>query len=130
MAFAPVLRPVVALRSGRTRGSLLDRLMREDGVEKPADAGLARLPDYDIEQIDRNLLETGLMAIKTLHGREPSKVLFAPAAFSTLNSPRGRREVLGLIDHAQLRLKAQVVLAAHQNDSSRAPYQPSQGAVA
>ena len=110
MAFAPVLRPVVALKSGRTRGSLLDRLLREAGEEKPADSGLGRLTEYDIEQIDRNLLETGLTAVKALHGNEPAKLLFVPAAYSTLSSPRGRREILGLIADAQTRLNAKVIM--------------------
>jgi hypothetical protein len=116
LAFAPVLRPVVALKSGKTRGSLLDRLLREGGEEKPADAGLSRLTEYDVEQIDRNLLETGLTAIKVLHGQEPEKVLFVPAAFSTLASPRGRREILSLIDLAQTRLGARVILEVSHLD--------------
>jgi hypothetical protein len=121
MAFAPVLRPVVALKSGRTRGSLLDRLMREGGEEKPADSGLGRLSEYDIEQIDRNLLETGLTAVKVLHGEERSKVLFVPAAFSSLASSRGRREILGLIGDAQARLKARVVLEVSHLDPGLPP---------
>ena len=110
MAFDPILRPVVALKSGRTRGSVLDRVLREDGEEKPAEPGLARLSSYDVERVDRGLLGEGLAKARVLHGEGRSPLLFAPAAFATLASPRSRRDVVGLLAEAQARLNARVVL--------------------
>ena len=54
LTFEPALRPLVALKSGKTRGSLLDRVMHEGAEEKSAEQGMARLSQYDVEQIDRS----------------------------------------------------------------------------
>jgi len=121
LAFDPILRPVVALKSGRTRGSSLDRLLREDGKDKPADPGLARLTSYDIEQVDRGLLAEGLAGARTLHGESRAPLLFAPVAFCTLATPRGRREVLEILAEAQLRLNARLVLEITHLDQGLPP---------
>ena len=121
LAFAPIMRPVVALKSGRTRGSALDRLMFEDGEEKPANAGLARLTDYDAEQVDVSLLSEGLGQTKALHGEGRAPLLFAPASFATLASPRGRREVLAITQEAQARLNARLVLEVTHLDPGLPP---------
>jgi hypothetical protein len=121
LAFDPILRPVMALRSGRTRGSVLDRVMREDGEEKPAEPGLARLSAYDVEQVDRGLLSAGLAQAKTLHGEGRTPMLFAPAAFATLASPRGRRDVVEMLTDAQRRLNARLVLEITHLDAGLPP---------
>jgi len=121
LTFDPILRPVVALRSGRTRGSVLDRVLHEDGEEKPAGPGLGRLSSYDIEQVDRGLLSEGLAQAKKLHGDGRSPLLFAPAAFATLASPRSRRDVVGLLAEAQARLNARLVLEITHLDPGLPP---------
>jgi hypothetical protein len=121
LVFDPILRPVMALRSGRTRGSVLDRMLHEDGEEKPADSGLARLSSYDIEQVDRRLLSEGLAQAKTLHGDSRSPLLFAPAAFATLASPRSRRDVVEQLADAQKRLNARLVLEITHLDPGLPP---------
>ena len=121
MTFDPILQPVVALKSGRTRGSALDRALREGGEEKPAGSGLALLSSYDVEQVDRGLLRDGLARTKALHGEGRSPLLFAPAAFATLASPRSRREVLGLLAEAQARLNARLVLEITHLDPGLPP---------
>jgi len=121
LAFEPILRPVVALKSGRTRGSALDRLLREGGEEKPAEAGLARLSSYDIEQVDRSLLGEGLTGTRTLHGDGRAPLLFAPVAFCTLASTRSRRAVLGTLAEAQMRLGARLVLEITHLDPGLPP---------
>ena len=121
MAFDPILRPVMALKSGRTRGSVLDRALREDGEERSAEAGLAQLSAYDIEQVDRGLLSQGLAQAKTLHGEGRSPLLFAPAAFATLASPRGRRDVVEMLTEAQKRLNARLVLEITHLDPGLPP---------
>ena len=121
LAFAPVLRPVVALKSGKTRGSSLDRMMVEGGEEKPAESGMTRLSAYDVEQVDRALLRRGLSEINVLHGAERSSLLFVPAAFATLVSPGGRREVLALIEETQARLGARIVLEVTHLDPGLPP---------
>lgn len=121
LVFAPIMRPVMALKSGRTRGSALDRLMFEDGEEKPASAGLARLADYDAEQIDISLLSEGLGRAASLHGEGRAPLLFAPATFATLASSRGRREVLAIVGEAQARLNARFVLEITHLDPGLPP---------
>jgi hypothetical protein len=121
LTFAPILRPVIALKSGRTRGSTLDRVMHEDGEERPAEPGLARLSSYDIEQIDRGLLSQGLAQANRLHGEARAPLLFAPAAFATLASPRSRRDVLALFAEAQSRLNARPVLEITHLDPGLPP---------
>jgi len=121
LAFDPILRPVMALKSGRTRGSVLDRALREDGEERSAEAGLAQLSAYDIEQVDRGLLSQGLAQAKTLHGEGRSPLLFAPAAFATLASPRGRRDVVEMLTEAQKRLNARLVLEITHLDPGLPP---------
>jgi len=111
----------MALKSGRTRGSVLDRLMREDGEEKPAEPGLARLSTYDIEQVDRGLLSEGLAQAKALHGEGRAPLLFAPAAFETLAGPRGRRDVVEMLTDAQRRLNARLVLEITHLDPGLPP---------
>ena len=121
LTFEPVLRPVVALKSGKTRGSLLDRTLYEGGEEKPSESAMARLSPYDLEQVDQALLKEGLKDISVLHGQERSPILFTPVAFATLASPRGRRDVLGLIAQTQLRLGARVVLEVTHLDPGLPP---------
>ena len=121
LSFDPILRPVMALKSGSTRGSALDRVMREDGEEKPAGSGLARLSTYDIEQVDRGVLNEGLAQAKALHGEGRSPLLFLPAAFCTLSAPRARREVLEMALDAQRRLNARVVLEITHLDPGLPP---------
>jgi hypothetical protein len=121
LAFEPILRPVVALKSGKTRGSALDRLMFEDGEEKPSGPGLARLTDYDTEQVDVALLSEGLGRSKALHGDGRAPLLFAPTTFRTIVAPRGRREVLKIIQEVQERLGARVVLEVTHLDHGLPP---------
>jgi len=121
LSFDPILRPVMALKSGATRGSALDRVMREDGEEKPAGSGLARLSTYDIEQVDRGILNEGLSPAKALHGEGRSPLLFLPAAFCTLSAPRARREVLEMAKDAQRRLNARMVLEITHLDPGLPP---------
>jgi len=121
LAFNPILRPVMALKSGRTRGSMLDRLLREGGEEKPAEPGLARLSSYDIEQVDRGLLREGLTQATRLHGEARSPLLFIPAAFCTLASSGGRRAVLDMAAEAQARLNARLVLEVTHLDPGLPP---------
>ena len=111
----------MALKSGKTRGSFLDRVLFEGEEERLAEPGMARLSNYDLEQIDVNLLKTGLPDITQLHGDERSPVLFAPVAFATLTSPRGRREVLGLIAETQTRLNVRIVLEITHLDPGLPP---------
>ncbi len=121
LAFEPILRPVMALKSGKTRGSALDRLMFENGEEKPSGPGLSQLTDYDIEQVDVALLGEALGRAKTLHGGGRAPLLFAPASFRTLAAPRGRREVLGIVREVQERLNARVVLEVTHLDPGLPP---------
>jgi len=121
MTFATVLRPVMALKSGKTRGSFLDRVLFEGEEEKPAEPGMARLSPYDIEQIDVSLLKAGLTDVVQLHGEERSPLLFVAVAYATLASPRGRREVLTQLAEAQQRLNARVILELTHLDPGLPP---------
>ena len=62
-----------------------------------------------------------LAQAKTLHGEGRAPLLFAPAAFETLASPRGRRDVVEMLIEAQARLNAKLVLEITHLDRGLPP---------
>ena len=108
LAFEPVVRPVIALKTGAARGVAIDRALKSDDEPKPAGAAMARLSEYDAQQLDRALLAAGLAAVSEAEARD--KALFAPVTFASLATPRARREILPLLLSEQARLGAHLVI--------------------
>jgi hypothetical protein len=119
LSFEPIVRPLMALASGQTRGAVLDRALVGPDDVRPAAAAMARLSAYDVEQLDAWILEQGLSSIDEAELR--GAVLFAPATYSTLSSTRGRRAVLSLLGLAQRRLGARLVLEVTGLDHALPP---------
>ena len=117
LTFEPVVRPVIALKGGAARGVAIDRVLRSDNEHKPAGAAVARLSEYDAQELDRHLLAEGLAAITEAEARD--KALFAPVTFASLATPRARREILPPLLAAQARLGAHLVLEITTLDASR-----------
>lgn len=108
LTFDPVVRPVIALVGGAARGVTIDRVLKSEGELKPANAAVARLSEYDAQELDRILLAAGLAAVDESQVRD--KALFAPVTFASLATPRARREILPMLAEAQTRLGAHIVL--------------------
>jgi hypothetical protein len=108
LTFEPVVRPVIALKGGAARGVAIDRALKSDDGPKPAGAALARLSEYDAQELDRALLTAGLAAVGEAEAHD--KALFAPVTFASLATPRARRDILPLLLAAQARLGAHLVV--------------------
>ena len=119
LTFEPVVRPVIALKGGAARGVAIDRVLRSDAEHKPAGAAVARLSEYDAQELDRHLLAEGLAAITEAEARD--KALFAPVTFASLATPRARREILPPLLAAQARLGAHLVIEITTLDAGLPP---------
>lgn len=99
-------RPVIALAEGQVRGSVVHIDVREEmgvGSSRPCD--LAVLNTIDRERLDLAALEHALAAHESAESAGHPPVLFLPVSWSTVRSPRARRQLLHMVGHAQARLK-------------------------
>jgi hypothetical protein len=119
LSFEPVMRPVMALGGGDTRGAALDRGLITADDRRPGGAALDKLSAYDLEQLDEWMLVEGLASVDQREAR--GALLFVPVAFSTLATPRGRQRLTPLLTAALTRLGARLVLEITHLDPGLPP---------
>ncbi len=99
-------RPVFGLADGQVRGSLLHLEVREEmgvGSSRPCDP--TALNPIDRERLDLAALEHAFAAQDAVEAGPHPPLLFLPIFWSTMRSPRARRQILHMVGHAQARLK-------------------------
>ena len=105
--FEPTLRPLIALKGGKSRGYAIDCGLRG---ARSARTVLRRLAASDVERVDLAALDAGLKALAAREERVRAPLLVLPAAFATFNSKRGRAQLLEHAAFAREALQATVIL--------------------